>query len=205
MCWRWLPPSRANLALDRRPESVPEPLGAWLPRRFSTGPGDGALAEPLDERPVRLGLDHAGELGPEGRHEARTVDQHVVHLPPAAVQMEAVIDPDLAPPWREHFGPHRREGAVDRFTRVDDPLTRVRLDAAHVRALEKVGEERDELRLFRVGARGPVPGKRASRDLGEVEQLMRDPPDLGSAVGLGTTAGRARLEHADDAEGGGLH
>src|SRR2546425_7797024 len=112
---------------------------------------------------------------------------------------------DLAPPLGEHFGAHRRVGAVDRLGRVEDPLPRIRLDAVHIRALEEVGEEPDELGLLIVRATSPVAGEGPARDLVEIEEPPGDPLDLDPPVVRHPAAGVGLLEHADDAHHGRLH
>src|SRR5436190_4455439 len=128
-------------------------------------------------------------LGAIGGHEAHAVDQHVIHLPAAVVEVHPVVDPDLAPPLRDDFRPHRRVGAVDDLARVGDPLTGVGLDAVEVRTLEEIGKEPNELGPLLMGAARPMAGERPACELVEVEQPPSDPPDLGPPGGLSETVG----------------
>src|SRR5438132_14282784 len=79
------------------------------------------------------------------------------------------------------------------------------LDAVHIRALEEVGEEPDELGLLIVGATSPVAGEGPARDLVEIEELPGDPLDLDPPVARHPAAGVGLLERADNAHHGRLH
>ena len=123
----------------------------------------------------------------------------------AVTQVHFIVDQDLAPSLGDHLGAHGRVGAVERLRGVEDPLTRVRFDAVHVRALEEIGEEPDELGLLFPAATGPVAGEGAAGNLVEVEELARDPLDLDPPVARNTATGIGLLEHVDDTHHGRLH
>src|SRR2546426_8562878 len=86
------------------PISRPAPALGWLELlAIDNGGVEVPLAQPLDERAVRLGLNDPIELGAVGGDEAHTVDQHVVHLPAAVPQVHAIVEQDLGPPLGEHL------------------------------------------------------------------------------------------------------
>src|SRR5207247_10562776 len=84
---------------------------------------------------------------------------------------------------------HDLSVAVYRLPHIGDPLPAVELDLGEIGPFEEVGEELDELVALRWRPRGPVTRQRAPRGLFEVEDAVRDPPDLdpslpGSALSL---------------------
>src|SRR5438132_8330009 len=112
------PRAQRASVVEGPPDPAPRPAPAlgWLELlAIDNGGVEVPLAQPLDERAVRLGLNDPIELGAVGGDEAPTVDQHVVHLPAAVPQVHAIVEQDLGPPLGEHLGAHRRVGAVDRL------------------------------------------------------------------------------------------
>src|SRR5205814_6850548 len=105
----------------------------------------------------------------------------------AVTEVHAVVERGLAAPLRHGSRAHRGEASVQGLAGEGDLLARVRLDPVHVRALEQVAEQRDELGLLVRRARRPVARQGTPRDLVEVEQVSGEPANLAPTIGHGLT------------------
>src|SRR2546425_10328083 len=163
------------------PPPPPQSLELLAPA-LGHGGLEALLAHTLEERSVGFCLDDSVELAAIGRDEAHAVDLQIVDAPPTVPKVEPVIERDLAAAIREDLRPHRGVARVDRFPEVRDVLARVRLDPGDVGALEQVGEERHELGPLIGRACGPVARESTPRHFLEIEELTREPPDLGTSI-----------------------
>src|SRR2546426_1612053 len=115
---RGRPPSDgARCTSERRESPSPDPRSARIPGSTSARPtaspesprpspflrarqalGDrgveGLRLQPFAQRAVRLGPDHAVELAPVTRDDARTTDLHVVGLPAPVAHAQAKVEVD---------------------------------------------------------------------------------------------------------------
>jgi hypothetical protein len=160
----------------------------------------GLLLQPLAQRAVGLGTDHAIELCPVARGEADALDEHVVDAPASIAYVHAVVEGNLGALTRRHLRTHDRGAArLHRLAEEGDLLSARGFHLRQVRALEEVAEEGHELRLLLALERLPVSGERTSGNLVEVEHLSNDLPDLAQLVGPDGGIGPAVLHDGHEA------
>src|SRR5512132_2441140 len=174
----------------------PAPPRARARARAGRGLG-GARAQPLHQRLVRLGLDDLVELRAVVRHEADTLDDHVVGAPPTVGEAQAVIDGHLGALLRRDQRLDRGLVTLDGLARVDDLLALIEVDLRHVRAVEEIGEQAREVLALLRRARVPVRAQRPARRIGVIEHVFRDLTDLGAAL-VGPRLQPGIVEDLDD-------
>src|SRR5262249_15940751 len=109
---------------------------------------------------------------------------HVIDEPLVAALEHPVIDRNLRALLGDELGAHDRALALDGLAGEMNFLTAVQLDLRDVGALEQVREERAELALPGLSPRCPVPRQGPLGRLGEVEDVVRDPPDRRATIPL---------------------
>ena len=108
----------------------------------------GLLLQPLAQRAVGLGTDHAIELCPVARCEGDALHEHVVDASGSIAYVHTVVDGNLGALPRRHPRTHDRGAArLHRLAEECDLLSARGFHLRQVRALEEVAEEGRELGL----------------------------------------------------------